>query len=161
MGDMDISSRLEFAAPVAEVYAMLTDQAYLEEVCVASQSVSYRASVDGSVTRTERTLEAPESAARFTGPTLAVQDETTWGAAQGDGSRTAQVAMTVAGQPVSMNATMELSPGGAGSVVTLTGVLKAAIPLLGSRIEQGASPAVLAGFRTQQEVGERWLTRQA
>lgn len=158
-GDMDISSRLEFAAPPAQVYAMLTDQDYLEEVCVASQSVSYSASVDGQVTRTERTLEAPENAARFTGPTLVVSDETTWGPAAGDGSRSAEVRLTVAGQPVTMIATMALAPDGPGTAVTLTGELKAAIPLLGRKIEQGAAPAVLAGFRTQQQVGTSWLSR--
>lgn len=156
---MDISSRLEFAAPPAEVYAMLTDQTYLEEVCVASQSVSYGASVDGDVTRTDRTLAAPESAARFTGPTLVVHDETSWGPAEEDGSRSAAVRLSVAGQPVAMTATMRLTPGGPGSVVTLTGQLKASIPLLGRKIEHAAAPAVLAGFRTQQRVGESWLAR--
>ncbi|HYP46555.1 MAG TPA: DUF2505 domain-containing protein [Propionibacteriaceae bacterium] len=158
---MDINSRLEFAAPVAQVYAMLTDQAYLEEVCVASQSVAYSASVEGHVTRTERTLHAPESAARFTGPHLVVHDETTWGPADADGSRRATVRLTVAGQPVTMNATMALAPEAARSVVTLTGNLKAAIPLLGRKIEQSAAPAVLAGFRTQQQVGNDWLVRNA
>lgn len=156
---MDISTRLEFAAPPHDVYAMLTDRTYLEEVCVASHSVAYEASVDGHVTRTKRTLQAPESAARFTGPTLDVHDETTWGAAQADGSRTAQVRLTVAGQPVTMNAQLALAPAEAGSVVTLAGELKAAVPFIGKKIEQGAAPAVLAGFETQQQVGERWLSR--
>ncbi|MBA3529825.1 MAG: DUF2505 domain-containing protein, partial [Propionibacteriaceae bacterium] len=31
---MDISSRLEFAAAPDQVFAMMTDQAYLEQVCV-------------------------------------------------------------------------------------------------------------------------------
>lgn len=138
---------------------MLTDQGYLEQVCVASQSMSYSATVDGAVTRTERTLPAPESAARFTGATLVVQDETTWGAAGGDGARSANVRMTVAGQPVTMNATMTVQPDGPGSVVSLEGQLKAAIPLFGKKVEQSAAPAVLAGFRTQQQVGLDWLSR--
>ena len=65
---MDISTGLDFAATPEEVYAMMTDQAYLEEVCVASESISYDVSVTGSSTRTSRTLPSPESAARFTGP---------------------------------------------------------------------------------------------
>jgi uncharacterized protein YndB with AHSA1/START domain len=156
---MDISSRLEFAAAPAEVYTMLTDQAYLEEVCVASHSVSYEASVDGNKTHTSRGLPAPESAARFTGPVLTVVDNTTWGDAAADGSRTADVRLTVAGQPVTMTATMRLTPGGKGSVVELTGELKVAIPLIGKKMEQAAAPAVLAGFRTQQQVGDQWLAR--
>lgn len=156
---MDISARLEFAAPPADVYAMMTDKAYLEEVCVASRSLSYEASVDGNVTRTSRGLPAPESAARFTGPTLTVLDETTWGPDQPDGSRTADVRITVQGQPVTMRATLRLTPGGTGSEITLSGELKVAIPLIGKKMEQAAAPAVLAGFRTQQQVGNDWLSR--
>ena len=156
---MDISSRLEFAAPPAEVYAMLTDQAYLEQVCVASHSLSYEASVDGNRTHTSRTLSAPESTARFTGATLTVNDDTTWGPAQPDGSRTADVRLTVQGQPVTLKAEMRLTPGGRGSEILLAGELKVAIPLIGKKIEQSAAPAVLAGFRTQQQVGDAWLSR--
>jgi hypothetical protein len=32
-----------------------------------------------------------------------------------------------------------------------------AIPLLGKKLEQSSAPAVLAGFKKQQEVGSRWL----
>jgi hypothetical protein len=156
---MDISSRLEFAAEPAEVYTMLTDKAYLEEVCVASRSLEYEASVDGDRTHTSRKLAAPESSARFTGPTLTVNDDTTWGPAQPDGSRTADVRLTVSGQPVTLKAVMRLTPGGKGSQIVLSGELKVAIPLVGKRIEQSAAPAVMAGFRTQQQVGDDWLSR--
>ena len=39
----------------------------------------------------------------------------------------------------------------------LTGELKVSIPLLGRKLEESSAPAVLAGFRTQQQVGDRWL----
>lgn len=156
---MDINSRLEFAAPPTDVYAMLTDKAYLEEVCVACHSLSYEASVDANVTRTSRGLPAPDVAARFTGPVLTVLDETTWNDAQADGSRTAQVRLTVQGQPVGMRATMNLTPGGRGTLVNLVGELKVNIPLFGKKMEQASAPAVLAGFAKQQEVGDDWLSR--
>jgi uncharacterized protein YndB with AHSA1/START domain len=161
LGTMDISARLEFAAPPQDVYAMLTDQAYLEEVCVASHSLSYEASAAGNVTRTSRGLPAPELAARFTGPVLTVLDETTWSGAQPDGSRTADVRLSVAKQPVTMRGTMRLVPSGPGTVVTLDGELKVAIPLFGKKMESASAPAVLAGFRTQQKVGDDWLSRTA
>jgi uncharacterized protein YndB with AHSA1/START domain len=156
---MDISARLEFSAPPAAVFAMMTDKAYLEEVCVASESQSYEASVDGNQTHTSRNLAAPESAARFTGPTLTVKDDTTWGDAEADGARSADVRLSVLGQPVNMRARLRLTPRGKGSVVDLNGELKVNIPFVGKKMEQGAAPAVLAGFRTQQQVGDRWLAR--
>jgi hypothetical protein len=158
---MDISSHLDFAAPPAEVYAMMTDQRYLEEVCVASDSTSYHVSAAGSTTQTSRTLPAPESAARFTGPQLTVNDEIVWGDLSSDGSRSGTVTMTVLGQPVTFKGGIRLSPGGHGSVVDVRGDLKVAIPLLGRKLEEAAAPAVMAGYRTQQEVGDRWLARSA
>ena len=41
----------------------------------------------------------------------------------------------------------------------LTGDLKVAIPILGKKLEQSAAPAILAGFRTQQKVGDAWLAK--
>ena len=111
MGAMDISTGLDFAATPEEVYAMMTDQAYLEEVCVASQSISYDVSVNGSSTRTSRTLPSPESAARFTGPQLTVVEEVQWAEPTGDGSRTGALTMTITGQPVRLNGQLRIAPG--------------------------------------------------
>ena len=157
MRPMDISTGLDFAAAPQDVYAMMTNQGYLEEVCVASESVSYDASVNSSSTRTSRTLPSPESAARFTGPHLTVVEEVQWSEAGADGARTGALTMTVVGQPVRLTGTLQLRPGGRGTTVQLTGKLKVAIPLLGRKLEESSAPAVLAGFRTQQRVGDRWL----
>ena len=157
MSAMDISSRLDFAAQPNDVYAMMTDQKYLEEVSVASGSLSYEVSVEGSTTKTSRTLPAPDTAAKFTGPQLTVNEEVVWDGASPDGSRSGAVTMTVLGQPVSLKGKLNLSPGGRGTVVEISGVLKVAIPVLGRKLEESAAPAVMAGYRTQQEVGDRWL----
>ena len=156
---MDVSTGLDFAGTPQDVYAMMTDQGYLERVCVASESLSYDASVNGSSTRTSRTLPSPDSAARFTGPQLTVVEEVQWGQAGADGARTGALTMTVLGQPVRLTGQLQLGPGGRGTTVDLTGELKVAIPLLGRKLEESSAPAVLAGFRTQQRVGDRWLTR--
>lgn len=154
---MDISSTIEFAADPDRVFAMMTDSAYLEKVCVASEASEYDVSATGAKTRTSRTLQAPASAARFTGPTLNVVEDVAWGPDEGDGSRKGALKLSVPGQPVTLNGTMALSPGGPGTVVVLTGQLKVAIPLLGRKLEESAAPAILAGFRVQQKVGNEWL----
>lgn len=154
---MDISTGLDFAATPEEVYAMMLDRAYLEEVCVASQSISYEVSVDGTSTKASRTLPSPESAARFTGPQLTVVEDVQWADAGGDGARSGTMIMTVLGQPVRLSGRLQIAPGGRGTTVSLTGELKVNIPLLGRKLEESAAPAVLAGFGTQQEVGDRWL----
>jgi hypothetical protein len=156
---MDISTGLDFAAAPADVYAMMIDQKYLDEVCVASHCLSYDCSVSGSTTHSSRTLPSPESAARFTGPRLTIVEDVAWGEAAGDGSRLADMTMTVLGQPVTLRGQLRLAAGGRGTTVKLEGQLKVAIPLLGKKLEQSSAPAVLAGFRTQQQVGDRWFSQ--
>ena len=158
---MDISTDLDFAAAPAAVFAMMTNQQYQEQVCVASEAVSYEVSVAGPTTHTSRTLPAPDSAARFTGPQLTVVEDIAWNEAESDGTRPGSLTMTVRGQPVTLRGQLRLAPGGRGTTVTLTGELKVAIPLLGRKLEQAAAPAVLAGFHTQQRVGDRWLSDPA
>jgi hypothetical protein len=157
MGPMDITTRLEFAAPPTDVFTMLTDEKYLDEVCRATESSSYDVEVAGSTTRTTRSFPAPDGVARFTGAELKVTERTAWGEELPDGQRTGELEMDVQGQPVSMRGHLQLAAGGAGTIVQLTGDLKVAIPLLGRKLEQSTAPVVLAGFKKQQEVGDRWL----
>jgi hypothetical protein len=156
---MDITTRIEFAAAPQDVYAMMTDQAYLTEVCQATESRSYEATVAGTTTNTTRTFAAPDAVARFTGGELTVTEQTVWDGGAADGQRTGELTMTVKGQPVSMRGHISIAAGGPGTVVQLIGDLKVAIPLLGKKLEQSTAPAVLAGFKTQQDVGNRWLAR--
>jgi hypothetical protein len=158
---MDISTDLDFAATPAEVHAMMLDRGYQEQVCVDSESRRWEVTITPPRTWTSRTLDAPDAAARFTGPELTILEETTWGEAAADGSRDADLVLTVERQPVSLRGKLRLAPGGRGTTVRLTGELKVNVPLLGRKLEQSAAPAVLAGFRTQQTAGDRWLKEQS
>ncbi len=60
---------------------------------------------------------------------------------------------------MSVRGQMKLTAAGPGTVAEMTGELKVAIPLLGRKLEQASAPAVLAGFKTQQKVGNDWLAR--
>lgn len=159
MTRMDIQSRVEFSAGVEEVFAMMTDRAYLEEVCEATHARSFQVEVTGTTTVTTRKLPAPDAAARFTGPEITVREETAWGPADAAGNRSGRVTMSIPGQPVTMKGNVQLAADGPGTVAELTGDLKVAIPILGKKMEQSAAPAILAGFRTQQKVGNAWLAR--
>lgn len=157
---MDISTDLDFAADPAAVHAMMLDRGYQEQVCVDSESRRWEVQVTPPRTWSSRTLTSPESAARFTGPELTILEETIWGEAGPDGSRDADLVLTVERQPVSLRGKLRLAPGGRGTTVRLTGELKVNVPLLGRKLEQGAAPAVLAGFRTQQSAGDRYLAER-
>lgn len=157
MAAMDIKSRVEFAAGVEEVFAMMTDPAYLEEVCKATHASSYEADVTGTTTKTTRKLPSPDIAQKFVGQTVTVVEETAWGPADASGNRSGRVTMSIPGQPVSMKGTLTLSAGGAGTIGELVGDLKVAIPILGKKIEQSVAPTIVAGFRAQQRVGDARL----
>ena len=159
MAAMQITSRVEFAAGVEEVFAMMTDRAYLEEVCQASHAISYEAEVTGTTTRTTRKLPAPEMAEKFVGQTVTVLEETVWGPADASGTRTGRTSMKIPGQPVTMKGTVELAAGGPGTVAELTGDLKVAIPILGKKLEQSIAPTIVAGFRVQQKIGDARLAK--
>lgn len=154
---MDITAQAEFAADPTAVYTMLTTTEYLEQVCEASRAKDYEATVTGATTVTSRSLPAPEMAARFTGPTLTVVEETVWDEPATDGARVGILKLTVTGQPVTMHGTMSITPGGPGTILALQAELKVAIPLLGKKMEQAAAPAITSGFRTHQSVGTTWL----
>jgi hypothetical protein len=135
----------------------MLDRDFLLQVCEASEASAYDVSVTGDKTRTSRTLKAPAAAARFTGPDLNVVEEISWGPDHGDGSRAGALKLTIPGQPVVLNGKLALGAGGPGTRVQLTGELKVNIPFVGKKMEDSAAPAVLAGFRVQQKVGDRWL----
>ncbi|MBO0813114.1 MAG: DUF2505 domain-containing protein [Microlunatus sp.] len=154
---MNIDTRAEFAAPPDKVFAMLTDKAFREQVCVQSQARTYEVIVEGNTVKTSRDLPAPDQARPFTGETLTVVEDVVWAEAGGDGSRTAAVTLKVPGQPVSFNGRYRLAPGGPGSTLTFTGELKVNVPLLGRKLEEAAAPALMAEFSTQEKVAVDWL----
>jgi hypothetical protein len=156
---MNIDTRAEFAATPDKVFAMLTDKAFLEEVCQRTHARSYDVIVDGTSIKTSRELPAPDAARPFTGETLTVVEDVAWADAAGDGSRSAVVTLKVPKQPVAFTGRYQLAAGGPGTVLTFTGELKVNVPLLGRKLEEAAAPAVLGGFSTQQQVGTDWLAR--
>ncbi len=156
---MQISARTTFDADPATTYDLLTDQAFLEAVCVAGHSISHDVTVDGSTTTTTQELPSPDLAANFVGKTITVVQVIDWGGPGADGSRVGQLSMTIPKQPVQMKGTITLSPAGATTIAQLTGELKVNIPLLGKKLEQASEPAVLAGFHKQEVVAKEWLPR--
>ncbi|MDO5286076.1 MAG: DUF2505 domain-containing protein [Actinomycetia bacterium] len=154
---MHLTSQLDFAAPPAAVAAMLTDQEFLEQVCVASHATEHSVQVSGTSTTTSRTLPAPSAAAKLTGPTITIVEETSWGEPAADGGRRGDLRLHVPGLPVEMTGTAILRPGGKGTTVVYEADLSVSIPFVGKKLEQSAAPSVMDGIGLQQRVGDQWL----
>ena len=157
---MHLTSQLDFAAPPAAVAAMLTDQEFLEQVCVASHATEHSVQVNGSSTTSSRTLPAPAAAAKFTGPTITIVEATAWGGPAADGGRRGELHLQVPGLPVEMTGTAILRAGGKGTTVAYEADLNVNIPFVGKKLEQSAAPAVLSGIALQQRVGDQWLAER-
>lgn len=153
---MEISATHQYPQPPRAAFAMLTDPAFLEAVCTASEPLDYSVYVDGLRTGARRTMKNHASIERFTGPTITVTDEVSWEPGEDAGVRTGKTLVTVEGMPVALNGTVTLAPAGAGSVLTYTGDLKVAIPLLGPAFERQAAPLLLEALELQAKVAQTW-----
>ncbi|MGC3952723.1 MAG: DUF2505 domain-containing protein [Propionicimonas sp.] len=152
---MEISATHQYPQPPEAAFAMLTDRAFLEAVCAATEPLQYSVHVDGLRTGARRTMKNHPSIERFTGPTITVTDEVSWEQPQGD-LRRGRTLVTVEGMPVTLTGTVTLAPSGSGSSLTYAGELKVAVPLLGPSLERQAAPLLLQALERQSQVAQTW-----
>ena len=152
---MEISATHQYPQPPRDAFALLTDPAFLEAVCVASDPLDYSVYVDGLRTGARRTMKNHSSIERFTGPTITVTDEVAWDPGDGD-TRTGRTMVTVEGMPVTLAGTVILAPSGTGTSLTYSGELTVAIPLFGAALERQAAPLLLRALELQAEVAQTW-----
>lgn len=161
---MKISATFDYAATPHDVFAMLIDEDFQARKCVAtgalSHSVSVRAQGDRTVIVSNRELPTdgfPDFVKSLVGATLAVTETQDWGPAGPDGARQGRLTVDIAGAPLDLAGTLSLAPAAQGSVETVDGDLKARIPLIGSKIERAAAPAIESAMRAERETGQAWL----
>jgi hypothetical protein len=164
--DVKVTAQIRFAADPAATFAMLADKGFQEEVCQATGSVSTDVSIDqsagGATIRTSRELpteDFPDFLRKFVGDTVHVVRVDSWGAAAADGSRDGTITVEIKGAPVRLSGTITLRPDGAETVEDVQGDLKAAVPLVGGKIEKAVAPSIRGAVAKEQEVGARRLTR--
>lgn len=163
---MRITERIEHAADPSRVYAMLVDTDYQHERCRRSGSTEHEVTLEetpqGLIVVTRRRMptdDFPDTFKGLVGSSLDVVESTQWGSADEDGTREAAYTLDVEGTPVDMVGGVHLAPGGAGTVHTVDGELKAHVPLLGSRIEEAVGPVVARAFALEDTLGREWLAR--
>jgi hypothetical protein len=144
--------RAEYPAAPEAVFTVMRDPAFQDEKCAATTTGRWTADVttkgDRTVITTERHLPAdglPEFARSFVGATLTIVEVQTWGPADPDGRRVADLNLHVKGAPMTLKGWMRLSPTASGSVHELEAELRAGVPLIGGRLEKaGAQPLTSA-----------------
>lgn len=153
---VQFAERSEFTTAPAEVFAVLTDPAFLVARAVRSKALAHTESVtvEGQVTvvattRTVSTDVLPPAASRFLGATAVVEQVERWEPASPDGARRARLTLTIRSAPVELTAATTLAPHGSGSLHTLEGSLTVRVPLIGGSVEKAALPGLLQLIRSE------------
>ncbi|WP_116947322.1 DUF2505 domain-containing protein [Jiangella endophytica] len=161
---MDLYSELRFDADPAAVFAMLTDEAYIEKKTMAANAIRHEVTVRRDGDRVTIDLlrvmppDVPDFVRRFVGETIDIKQRDIWGPAAADGSREGSIALEMSGAPVKATGTMTLvANGGASTVLTIKGLLKASVPLVGGKIEQAVHQGLTEAARIEERVGRDWL----
>jgi hypothetical protein len=148
-----------------QVFAMAVDQDFRVAVCEATGAVAHRVDIDrgpdgGARVRVERTVPAdvPDVIRSFVGQTITIVQTETWGPPGGpDGSRVADLNISVQGQPATMRGKQTLEPAGTGTRQLIRGDLTVSVPFIGKRIEPEVAKAIIAAAAKEQQTGQAWL----
>ena len=160
---MEMTETLTYAADPAAVFAMLCDRGWRDRVSQSIQAKQHQVSIepagDTVTVTTSRTMPAmvPDAVRKMTGETITIVQVERWGAAAADGSRTADLEVTISGQPAGMQGSARLSPTANGSTEVFTGDVRVRIPFLGKKIEPEIVKAFRAFIRKEGEVGRAHL----
>jgi uncharacterized protein YndB with AHSA1/START domain len=125
---MKLEHTVRYDAPVAEVYAMLTDPAFREEASWAQDTDS------------------------VTGTTTTVHQSEDWR----DGE-VADFTTDTPGKPVGITGIRRLVADGDGTRDTFEGEAKAKVPLIGGKIERLIAERLKQGWDIEHGIGVPWL----
>lgn len=146
-------------ADVEAVYGLITDQAFRLESCENQNSrdidVQVTEPADAATVTVVRTQDSdmPDFVKKLTGNDVKVRQTEVWGKPAADGSRSADVKVSIIGQPAEMVGVARLAPSATGTEFTLDGDVKVSIPFLGKKIEPEVAKAIKASLREEVEYG--------
>ena len=160
---MRLSETTTSDVTVQQAFAAHCEQSVRERACQQSGALSWDVTItpaaDGSVRiQVDRSMppEVPDFVRKFLGETINVRQVEQWSPAAGDGARTAEVKVTIKGQPASMVGHATLKPQGSGSVEVVEGEVKVNVPFIGKKIEPEIVKVIAAALRIEQRVGIEW-----
>ena len=159
MSAMEFRTELSYDASPDEVFAMLSDPAFRQQVAeaqgVVSVDVRLTPAGDGFTLvsdQVQNTAGLPAIAKKIAGDTTQAVVTEEWR------SRTAgSIAITAPGKPTSANGTITLAPDGEGTVEIVELDIKVKVPLVGGKLEKLMADNIGQGLEIEQTVGAAWL----
>ncbi|TQJ06122.1 uncharacterized protein DUF2505 [Kribbella jejuensis] len=169
MGRMDLSLAATYDASPEEVFAMITDVTFQEQVFQQLRAQSYAVTVgdkgdDIAVQVHWQVAEVPVVARRFVGQRLELAQSKLWHRAGADGTREADVdggvngAPGVAGASVKVSGRTRIIPVGRGTTQAFDLRITASVPVVRGTLEQLVADAVRARLENKFKVAARWLS---
>jgi hypothetical protein len=165
-----LTAQIRYDATPDQVFAMLTDRGFQELKCARTGALSYRVEIgtlgaEVSVTsdRELPTDTIPDFVRSFVGDTVTVRQQERWNPAGARGARTGTLSVEIVSTPVRFTGAIRLAAADTGrsTVESFEGELKAAVPLIGGRIEKATEPAIRAAIEVEQRTGTAWLAEHA
>ncbi|MEO6882236.1 MAG: DUF2505 domain-containing protein [Mycobacteriaceae bacterium] len=159
-----ISHDASYPCSPAELHAALTDPAYwrarVDAVGGPGATLDDVRPLDGGVevalTQKVAAEHLPSIVSKIVSGDLSIARTEAWGPLEGSsatGRTTAQVAST----PAFVGSTAELSGDSDGCTVCTRGEVKVSVPLIGGRLEQAVSDAVLRLLQAEQKFTASWV----
>lgn len=162
---MALSASRTLPAPVERITSVFTDEAFIRHTSEHVGGELKSVVLDGdtasafsiTVVRTLPTNRLPEMARKVLGESLTVTQIEQWAAPEPDGSRTAEVAMKIAGAPVKVDAVQRLVADDGATRVELEGTVSSSVPFMGPKIAEAAEPVVAKALNIQAAQAENWM----
>jgi hypothetical protein len=156
---MDLKTEYEFDADPDAVYAMLTDPEFVRRKSEDAGHTEISVDIDGGriVCRRNVAVDVPGALKKLLSPTNTVTQTDEWEAPV-DGVRHGTWKVEIKGVPISLSGAMELAAAdGGGSVETITGRIKASVPLLGGKLEKLGYSNFVEQTAQEQDFSNRWI----
>src|SRR4029450_3192655 len=138
---MDFTETLSYDATTDQVFAMLCDEKFREEVCRASNAIRYGVNIvpaeDSAKVLVSRVIAAdvPDFAKALVGPEIEILQTEEWHPPSPSGVRIADLRIEIPGKPGHLIGTVTLRPEGSGTTEIIAGELRVRIPFLGGKLE--------------------------
>lgn len=152
---MKLTHSVRYDAPLAEVYAMLTDPAFREKAATSQGLTSVDVAVDGGDIRLDMeqpTTDLPGFARKVVGETSKVVQAEAW-----NGTDTADFSITMPPLPGGITGIRTLTVDGDGTLDTFDGEAGVRIPLIGGKLETLIGSKLKDGWNNEHAVGTAWL----
>lgn len=161
---MELRLTTSYNASPEEVFAIITDPTFHEQVCERTRALSYDVTVGrtngDTLVRIRREMpgtDLPEVARRLVGRTLVVVQTRIWHPAEPDGARQADIEGGVPGASVRLSGRTRITPEGESTTEAIELEVTSSVPLIGKRLERVVADAISFGLNTKFEVAWSWL----